>query len=80
MEDYVMPGNDSPSARNERLCVVVNDEEQYSIWPAHKEPPAGWRAIGFEGQRELVLAYIEDSWADMRPRSVRRRLAENRPA
>ncbi len=68
---------DHLTAGQERFSVVVNDEEQYSIWPAHKEPPAGWRAVGFEGIREVALAYIEGAWTDMRPLSVRRRLAEN---
>jgi MbtH protein len=80
VEDYGMTADDLSADEGERLCVVVNDEEQYSIWPAHKELPAGWRAVGFEGRREMVLAYIEGAWTDMRPLSVRRRLAENPPA
>ena len=51
--------------------VVVNDEEQYSIWPAEAPPPAGWRAEGFSGTREDCLAHIDAAWTDMRPRSVR---------
>lgn len=51
--------------------AVVNDEEQYSIWPAHRALPAGWSAAGCQGTREVVLAYIESVWTDMRPRSVR---------
>jgi MbtH protein len=65
------------SMSDDRFSVVVNDEEQYSIWPAHKKPPAGWRALGFQGSREMVLAYIEGAWTDMRPLSVRRRLEGN---
>jgi MbtH protein len=61
----------------ERLQVVLNDEEQYSIWPAHKAPPAGWRSDGYEGTREMCLAHIEVVWTDMRPLSVRRQLADN---
>ena len=57
--------------------VVVNHEEQYSIWPAHKEIPAGWRAVGREGQKPECLQYIEDVWTDMRPLSLRRRMEEN---
>jgi MbtH protein len=52
--------------------VVVNDEEQYSLWPAHKDPPAGWRDAGMVGPRAECLQYIERVWTDMRPRSVRR--------
>jgi MbtH protein len=64
-----------PNGEAERFQAVVNDEEQYSIWPAHKPAPAGWRSAGCEGTREAVLAYIEETWTDMRPLSVRRRLA-----
>lgn len=51
--------------------VVVNDEEQYSIWPAERQLPAGWRPEGFSGTREECLAHIDEVWTDMRPRSVR---------
>ena len=54
--------------------VVVNDEEQYSIWLAHKPLPAGWREDGMVGTREECLDHIEIVWTDMRPLSVRRRL------
>jgi MbtH protein len=52
-------------------AVVVNDEEQYSIWEADLAPPAGWRADGFEGSREACLAHIDEVWTDMRPASLR---------
>ncbi len=52
-------------------AVVVNDEEQYSIWPAERELPAGWRADGFTGSEEECLAYIDETWTDMRPASLR---------
>jgi MbtH protein len=56
----------------ERLYrVVVNDEEQYSIWPAGRELPAGWHAEGAEGTEEHCIEHIEQVWVDMRPRSVR---------
>lgn len=51
--------------------VVVNDEEQYSIWPDFKPVPAGWRRIGFRGRRAACLAHIETIWTDMRTRSLR---------
>ena len=51
--------------------VVVNDEEQYSIWPAERELPKGWRAVGDARSREKCLSHIEEVWTDMRPRSVR---------
>lgn len=51
--------------------VVVNDEEQYSIWPARKEIPPGWTQAGPTAAREECLAYIKEVWTDMRPRSLR---------
>ncbi|MFE3199255.1 MbtH family protein [Embleya sp. NPDC059237] len=55
--------------------VVVNDEEQYSIWFADRALPGGWRAEGTTGTRQECLDHIERVWTDMRPRSVRERLA-----
>ncbi|WP_274563290.1 MbtH family protein [Streptomyces spiramyceticus] len=54
--------------------VVRNDEEQYSIWWAERELPAGWTAEGTEGTREQCLAKIAEVWTDMRPRSLRERM------
>ena len=56
--------------------VVVNHEEQYSIWPADRELPAGWRAEGKSGTREECLSHVEVVWTDMRPLSVRRAMGE----
>jgi MbtH protein len=53
--------------------VVVNAEEQHSIWPADQEMPHGWSAAGMEGGKEECLAYIEEHWVDMRPLSLRDR-------
>ena len=53
-------------------AVVVNDEEQYSIWPVGRDLPAGWRPDGFTGSEEECLGYIEETWTDMRPASLRR--------
>ncbi len=55
--------------------VVVNDEEQYSIWPAYKALPAGWRMEGKSGPQAECLAHIEAVWTDMRPLSLRRGMA-----
>lgn len=52
--------------------VVVNDEEQYSIWPDYKPLPNGWRATGTVGNKPDCLAYIETVWTDMRPLSLRK--------
>ncbi|MEV8635340.1 MbtH family NRPS accessory protein [Streptosporangium sp. NPDC051023] len=54
--------------------VVVNDEEQYSIWPADPEIPAGWTDAQRRGSEEECLAHIEKVWTDMRPRSLRERI------
>jgi len=51
--------------------VVMNDEEQYSIWPAHKENALGWRDAGKSGTKEECLAYIKERWKDTRPISQR---------
>jgi MbtH protein len=51
--------------------VVVNHEEQYSIWPAHRELPLGWREGGKTGPKAECLAYIDEVWVDMRPLSLR---------
>ncbi|MFE5328302.1 MbtH family protein [Embleya sp. NPDC056575] len=51
--------------------VVINDEEQYSVWATDRDIPAGWRPEGFTGPREDCLAHIDKVWTDMRPRSVR---------
>jgi MbtH protein len=51
--------------------AVVNDEEQYSIWPADRALPLGWHAAGKEGLKPEVLAWIEEVWTDMRPKSLR---------
>ena len=55
--------------------VVVNHEEQYSIWPTYKEIPAGWRAVGVSGSKAVCLDHIEKVWTDMRPLSLRQALS-----
>jgi len=62
------------SVATDQFAVVVNDEDQYSIWPAGREVPAGWRATGAAGSKEECLAHIEVVWTDMRPRSLRERM------
>ena len=58
--------------------VVVNHEEQYSIWPNYKEIPAGWKPAGFEGEKSKALAWIKEVWTDMRPLSLRRQMEADR--
>ncbi|GAB3038477.1 MbtH family NRPS accessory protein [Oleiagrimonas citrea] len=59
---------------NEHYLVVVNDEQQYSIWRSNRDVPRGWKNEGFEGTREACLAHIAEVWTDMRPLSVRRHM------
>lgn len=56
------------------FVVVVNHEEQYSIWPDYKAIPGGWRAVGKSGLKKDCLAYIEEVWTDMRPLSLRQKM------
>lgn len=56
--------------------VVVNHEEQYSIWFADRDLPLGWNEVGKAGTKTECLAYIKDVWTDMRPLSLRKKMAE----
>lgn len=51
--------------------VVVNDEDQYSIWPGSRPLPEGWRRAGFQGARQACLDHIESVWTDITPKSLR---------
>lgn len=62
--------------RGEAYTVVVNHEEQYSIWPAAKALPAGWREAGKTGEKQECLEWIKTVWTDMRPLSVRRAMEQ----
>ncbi|CAN5483145.1 MbtH family protein [soil metagenome] len=55
--------------------VVLNHEEQYSIWPADRDIPAGWRKAGKQGLKAECLTYINEVWTDMRPLSLRLKMA-----
>ena len=55
--------------------VVINDEEQYSIWPVQLICPDGWHKVGVRGDKESCLAHIEQVWTDMRPKSLRDHMA-----
>lgn len=61
---------------NTIYSVVVNHEEQYSIWPANKALPLGWVNAGKTGTKEQCLSYIEEVWTDMRPLSLRKQMDE----
>ena len=56
--------------------VVVNHEEQYSIWPVDRENALGWRDVGKSGPKAECLAYIKEVWTDMRPLSLRKHMEE----
>lgn len=56
--------------------VVVNQEEQYSIWPEYKENPPGWMNVGKVGPKAECLDYIKEVWTDLRPLSLRKRMEE----
>lgn len=50
--------------------VVINDEQQYSIWPEYKDIPNGWTEAGKQGKKEECLSWIKTTWTDMRPKSL----------
>jgi MbtH protein len=54
--------------------VVVNHEEQYSLWPSGKELPKGWELTGKKGSKDECLVYIREVWTDMRPASLRKQM------
>ena len=56
--------------------VVVNREEQYSIWPIKRSCPLGWSDVGKSGKKEEYLSYINEVWTDMRPLSLRKQVAK----
>lgn len=66
--------NDESEDRNEYL-VLVNAEEQYSLWLAFKPIPPGWTHAGKQGTKQECLQYVEEVWTDMRPLSLRKRMA-----
>jgi uncharacterized protein YbdZ (MbtH family) len=61
---------------NGSFFVLVNEEEQHSLWPAFADVPAGWRVVYGEADRAACLDFIEQNWPDIRPKSLRERLTE----
>jgi MbtH protein len=57
--------------------VLINDEEQHSLWPDGREVPNGWREVGVRGSKSDCLAYVEKVWKDITPLSVRQQLAKS---
>ena len=66
--------NDESTEKLVSWQVVVNHEEQYSIWPTHRPLPLGWRGEGKRETRDQCLDHIAAVWTDMRPRSLRERM------
>jgi MbtH protein len=62
---------DGWSIDGDHFVVLVNDEDQYSLWPARKTTPEGWALVGPNGSRQTCLDFIESTWTDMRPRGLR---------
>ncbi len=56
--------------------VVMNHEQQYSIWPSYKAIPLGWSKVGVSGDKKTCLEHIDKVWTDMRPLSLRKSMEE----
>ncbi len=63
---------------NTEYKVVVNHEEEYSIWPADRENPVGWKDGGKSGSKAECLAYIKEVWTDMRPLTLRKSMEKRK--
>lgn len=76
--DWTPLGSEKPTAEpatdSTIYEVVINEEEQYSIWPVGQAIPTGWKAVGKQGTREECLDYLAEVWTDMRPLSLRKEL------
>ena len=57
--------------------VVINHEQQYSIWPTTKPNPAGWADAGVKGDKAECLSYIKEVWTDLRPLSLRQAMEKD---
>lgn len=62
---------------NGAFFVLVNDENQHSLWPVFADIPAGWRVVHGEASRAACLDYVEKNWTDLRPKSLRDAMAED---
>ncbi|MFE5855440.1 MULTISPECIES: MbtH family protein [unclassified Streptomyces] len=62
---------------NGRFHVLVNEEDQHSLWPTFAAVPDGWRIVLNDDTRAACLEYVEENWTDMRPRSLQRAMAED---
>ena len=69
-----MSFNDEDGAA--QFVVLMNQEEQYSLWPSGKAVPNGWREAGKSGSKAECVAFVDEVWTDMRPLSLRRQMEE----
>ncbi|EFF88549.1 MULTISPECIES: MbtH family protein [Streptomyces] len=65
-----MPATNPFEDEDARYLVLVNEENQHSLWPAFAEVPAGWTAVHGEDSRQGCLTYVSEHWTDMRPASL----------
>jgi MbtH protein len=71
MSEDPKPRPDEVTIDGDVFIVLINGEEQYSIWPAGKAIPEGWSRVGPTGSKAECLAFIEANWTDMRPKTLR---------
>lgn len=67
--------SEDQGADNRVYVVLINDEEQYSLWLRNQDVPAGWRSVDFMGSKEECMKYVDEVWTDMRPKSLREKMA-----
>jgi MbtH protein len=77
MKGEILMNGKGEEEDNTVYMVVVNHEEQYSIWPAGRENALGWHNAGKTGLKPECLAYIKEVWTDMRPLSLRKKMEED---
>jgi MbtH protein len=65
------------SDNDRRWTVVINDEEQYALFPEELDVPGGWREAGFSGTETECMKYVDEVWVDMRPKSLRDAMTAN---
>lgn len=70
--------NGDNQQNTEIYTVIINGEEQYSIWPADRASAPGWREAGKSGTKEECLAFIKSVWTDMRPLSLRKKMEDSK--
>jgi MbtH protein len=63
---------------NAEYIILVNEEQQYSLWPEFRSIPKGWTRVGTSGKRKECLGWIEKNWTDMRPKSLAIRMDASR--